>query len=138
MLTFTEMLKKELAKEANLKNLGEKKAPPFGGKKDEKSESAPKEEPKKEAADTNPVSTEKPDPKLEKVAADMQAVQHYATKIASVIEKDAGADAANLFRNCISAVAHLKLAGYLKEEFVAPQDLNRLAYNMYRDIVASL
>lgn len=134
MLTFTELLQSELTKEANSANFGGKKAPPFG-KKDEKSEpekSEPEKTEKKEA------SADKPDPKLEKVAADMQEVKAVATKIAAVLEQDKGVDDANLFRNCISAVAHMKLAGYLKEEFNAPQDLNRLAYNMYRDIVASL
>lgn len=139
MPTYSEILQNELAKEANLKNLGDKKAPPFGSEKaPAASEPVAKTTVEGTVSQEKKASAEQPDPKLEKVAADMRGVKEVAEKIASVLEQDRSADDANLFRNCISAVAHMKLAGYIKDEFNDPQALNRLAYNMYRDIVAAL
>jgi len=102
-----------------------KKSEPFGGKK------APPFGSKKEAA------TMSKDEMLYKIATDTLATKKFIDKVANVLREDAGVDDESLYRNCASAVVHLKLAGRIKPEFDTPKAIAEMAYHLYEDILSN-
>jgi len=108
------------------KDMKGKKNAPFGGKQ------APPFGSKKEGSDQG--DTEQV---LRKIAADTMETKKFIDKVASVLREDAGADDEALYRNCASAVVHLKLAGRIKPEFDTPRSLAEMAYHLYEDILSN-
>ena len=71
----------------------------------------------------------------EKVAAFVDYVEARTEKIASLVKEERTEKHAQLFRNCVSACFHTKMAGYASEESDDPSTFMAMCYNMYKDIV---
>ena len=70
-----------------------------------------------------------------KVAAFVEYVENRTEKVAGLMTEEKGEKHAQLFRNCVSACFHTKMAGYAPYESDDPSTFMAMAYNMYKDIL---
>lgn len=72
----------------------------------------------------------------EKAAAFVDFVEKRTEKVANLLTEEKDEKHSQLFRNCVSACFHFKMAGYAPEESDEPSTFMAMAYNMYKDILA--
>ena len=87
------------------------------------------------AEEKAPVTTVSKTAAQEKVAAFVEYVETRTEKVAGLMTEEKGEKHAQLFRNCVSACFHTKMAGYAPQESDDPSTFMAMAYNMYKDIL---